>query len=142
MATFSPASRSSQPQSTPRERSRSAAFGQTNWPLRIGYVVALFVLVVVCFGPSLAPHDPLKQNFAARIGDRWAGPPFPPFQSLAYPLGSDRFGRDLWSRLLWAVRPTMILVTIVALARLVLGAIFGLIAGWSQIGRASCRERV
>lgn len=102
-----------------------------NWPLRLGTAIALLVLVAAIVGPAVAPRDPLLQNFALRVRGTWIGPPFPPFASWDYPLGSDQFGRDLWSRLLWAVRPTMVLVMIVAGVRLVLGTLLGLVAGWS-----------
>lgn len=102
-----------------------------NWPLRLGSAIALLVFGAALIGPMIAPRDPLLQNFALRVRGDWIGPPFPPFANWDYPLGSDQFGRDLWSRLLWAVRPTMILVVIVAGVRLVLGTLLGLVAGWS-----------
>jgi peptide/nickel transport system permease protein len=43
-----------------------------------------------------------------------------------FPLGSDQFGRDLPSRLLWGVRPTLVMVSFVAAVRLVLGMVIGL----------------
>ena len=63
----------------------------------------MIVFVAAVLGPAVAPNDPLAQNFALRVRGRFVGPPFPPFVSWEYPLGSDPFGRDLWSRLLWAV---------------------------------------
>jgi ABC-type dipeptide/oligopeptide/nickel transport system permease subunit/outer membrane protein assembly factor BamB len=42
------------------------------------------------------------------------------------------FGRDILSRILWAVRPTLIMVVIVAFVRLVIGTIIGLLAGWTN----------
>jgi len=101
-----------------------------NWPLRIGGTIALLVIFLACFGPALAPRDPLEQTYATRIRGIWSGPPFPPFASWSFPLGSDQFGRDLYSRLLWGVRPTMIMVVSVALARLLLGTLVGLLVGW------------
>ncbi len=102
-----------------------------NWPLRLGTGIALLVFVAAVLGPAVAPNDPLAQNFALRVRGRFVGPPFPPFASWEYPLGSDPFGRDLWSRLLWAVQPTMLLVVIVSSTRLILGTLLGLVAGWS-----------
>jgi ABC-type dipeptide/oligopeptide/nickel transport system permease subunit len=88
-------------------------------------------VLVAIFGPTLAPRDPLERTLIAEIGERIRGTPFPPFQSWDFPLGSDRFGRDLFSRLIWAVRPTLILVAIVAALRLLIGVLLGVIAGWS-----------
>lgn len=94
-------------------------------------IVALLCLVAVV-GPPLARHDPLARTLVAEIGGRVRGVPFPPFQSWEFPLGSDRFGRDTLSRLLWAVRPTLVLVGLVAALRLALGVLVGAVAGWSQ----------
>lgn len=102
-----------------------------NWPLYLG----LFILVVIAFlsiaGPSLAPRDPLEENIIIRVGDGWDIPPFA-FLTPGFPLGSDEFGRDIFSRLLIGIRPTMIMVLIVAVVRLLLGMLNGLIAGWSS----------
>jgi peptide/nickel transport system permease protein len=111
----------------------SAVSGSTrrNWHLILGCLVVLLVIVIAIAGPFLAPKDPLEEHTIIQIGDDWEVPPFPAFKVPGYPLGSDRFGRDLLSRLLWAVRPTMTLVSIVALVRLALGTLIGVIAGWS-----------
>ncbi|OGO40987.1 MAG: hypothetical protein A2W36_03240 [Chloroflexi bacterium RBG_16_58_14] len=49
-----------------------------------------------------------------------------------FPLGSDQFGRNLYSRILYAIQPTMVMVIIVALMRQFLGTVIGLGAGWSR----------
>lgn len=105
-----------------------------NWPLLAGAAIVGALLLVALVGPQLAPKDPLGRTLVAQIGGRRLGVPFPPFQSWEFPLGSDRFGRDLWSRLLWAVRPTLLLATIVAGVRLGLGLLIGIVAGWSRDG--------
>ena len=81
--------------------------------------------------PTLAPKDPREQKLIIQIDDTWLTPPYPAFTP-GYPLGSDNLGRDLFSWLLWSVRPTMILVMIVALLRLALGLFIGDGAGWSD----------
>jgi peptide/nickel transport system permease protein len=101
-------------------------------PLIAGAAIVLLLVLVAILGPALAPHGPLERTLIAQIGGRTLGVPFPPFQSWEFPLGSDRFGRDLFSRLLWAVRPTLVLVTIVAAVRLALGLLIGAVAGWSR----------
>ena len=82
-------------------------------------------------GPALAPADPLQESYIGKVGERFIRPPFPPNTVEGYPLGSDEWGRDLLSRLLWAIRPTLTLVLVVAAVRLVLGIAAGLISGWS-----------
>ena len=103
-----------------------------NWPLIIGLVLVLCILFLAVFGPSLALRDPLETNTVVKVGGEWVRLPYPPFAVPGFPLGSDAYGRDLLSRLLWGIRPTLILVTVVACVRLVLGVLIGLAAGWSS----------
>lgn len=108
-----------------------------NWPFLIGVLIVLAILLLAIIGPQLAQSDPLEMTALIKVGERYATPPYPMF-SPGYPLGSDAEGRDLLSRMLWAIRPTMILVLVVASVRLVLGTLIGLSAGWSTswLGRA------
>ena len=90
-------------------------------------------MLLAFFGPLLAPQDPLKENFLVFLNDTaFVKPPFPAFATPGFPLGSDEFGRDLFSRLLWGIRPTFTLVLVVASVRLIIGTILGLISGWSD----------
>jgi ABC-type dipeptide/oligopeptide/nickel transport system permease subunit len=105
-----------------------------NLPLRIGLGLALLVLALALFGPSLAAHDPLQVYKSMRINDTtYGGPPLravPPFATARFPLGVDYVSRDVLSRLLWAVRPTLILCCVVVAARLAVGLLIGTLAGW------------
>lgn len=106
-----------------------------NLPLALGVAMLLVALFVAAFGPALAPRDPTDLTYVLNIGGVFVRPPFPPFAAPEFPLGSDSFGRDTLSQLLWAVRPTLVLVGLVLAARLALGAGIGMLAGWSG-GRA------
>ncbi|MCA9933774.1 MAG: ABC transporter permease [Ardenticatenaceae bacterium] len=107
-----------------------------NYPLYIGFVLSAFFVLVALVGPSLAPQDPLEQfNDVLFIGDRSYIPsrnPIPPFRLEMFPLGTDNAGRDLLSRLLNAVRPTLILSVTIVVVRLLIGTSLGLLAGWYQ----------
>ncbi len=105
---------------------------RVNGPLILGIVMVTLVMVVAVAGPQLAPADPLAETKVLEVGGTWMTPPFPAFKVPGFPLGSDAFGRDLYSRLLWAVGPTMTMVVTVATVRLVLGVIVGLVSGWSE----------
>jgi peptide/nickel transport system permease protein len=102
-----------------------------NWPLLLGGLIVLCVLAIAIVGPALAPQDPMERHVIIEVEDGWERPPFPALTVPGFPLGSDQYGRDLLSWVLWAVRPTLIMVSIVALVRLVLGTWIGLLAGWS-----------
>lgn len=114
--------------------SHSSATGR-NWRLILGGAIVFLVIVLAVVGPFLAPQDPLEEHTIIQTEDGWETAPFPVFRVPGFPLGSDDRGRDLLSRLLWGIRPTMIMVLVVALVRLVLGTIVGIVSGWSR-GRA------
>ncbi len=106
-----------------------------NTPLALGLVLTGMVLVLALFGPALAPYNPLERTDMIEIGGEFYGTPpiaraVPPFTTDRFPLGTDRDMRDLLSRLLWAVRPTLILCLAVTAARLLIGVPLGLMAGW------------
>ena len=108
-----------------------------NRSLLIGFMLVLLVVLIAIIGPRLAPQDPMAEHAILQVEDEWFIPPFDVFKVQGYTLGSDEFGRDLLSRILHAVRPTLIMVAIVALVRLFLGTLIGLGAGWSngRLGR-------
>lgn len=110
--------------------------GERNWFLFLGLGITLMVILLAWVGPHLAGRDPMETVGIIRVGDRWLQPPFAPGQVPGYPLGSDEFGRDVFSRLLWAIRPTLMIVIAVSLLRLFLGTSIGLLIGWSR-GRAA-----
>ncbi len=106
-----------------------------NLPLLLGGVLSLLIVGIAVVGPFLAPHDPMESyDNITRNGVMYGLPPdgrnLPPFSDAAYPLGWDFGRRDLLSRILYAVRPTLVLCLVIALLRIVAGTLFGLVAGW------------
>jgi peptide/nickel transport system permease protein len=105
-----------------------------NIPLIIGLGLTAVFLFIAAFGPALAPQDPMVVfNDAMMIGDKVYIPaslPVPPFELNQFVLGTDNVGRDLYSRLLNAIRPTLFLCLTIAAVRLMLGITFGLFSGW------------
>lgn len=105
-----------------------------NYPLWIGAALLAVFLFIAVFGPRLSPFEPVEiLTDVFRVGDRAYLPtvqPVPPFTLDEVILGTDIAGRDLLSRLLWAVRPTLILCAAIAGLRIFLGLLLGLIAGW------------
>lgn len=101
-----------------------------NGSLTIGLWILAVVVAVAVVGPWLAPQDPLARTAVLQIDGRWVGPPYPPLTP-GFLLGSDQAGRDLFSQLLWAIRPTLLLVLIIASIRLVIGVAVGLLAGFA-----------
>jgi peptide/nickel transport system permease protein len=102
-----------------------------NWSLILGALLVLLITGIAIGGPSLTPSDPLEMSMIVKVGDKYLRTPYPPLTP-GYPLGSDYMGRDMLSRLLWGIKPTLTMVLIVAGIRLVLGTTIGLSAGWSN----------
>lgn len=105
-----------------------------NYSLIIGLSLTLLFLLIAIVGSTIAPYDP-TQRFTdiIRVDGNTYIPsvrPIAPFVLDMFPLGTDHVGRDLLSRLLWAVRPTMITCVAVVLARLLIGLPLGVLSGW------------
>jgi peptide/nickel transport system permease protein len=104
-----------------------------NWPLVFGALIVLAAGWLAVLGPDLAPKDPLERKLTLQVDGEWLRLPYAP-GTPGFPLGTDNDGRDMLSRLLWGVGPTLSMVMIVAAVRLILGSAIGLTAGWSQSG--------
>lgn len=91
-------------------------------PLAVsGLLIVLALLAMAAFAPLFATHDPFEQNLSQRLL-----PPGTP----GYLLGTDDFGRDIWSRIVFGARITLYIVTLVVLTAPVLGLLIGTIAGY------------
>ena len=103
-----------------------------NWPLWIGLVLLALILLLAWAGPQIAPHDPVKPIYIVQdpATQTFIKPPFRPGQVPGFPLGADPLGRDTLSQILWALRPTLVLVLVAAAVRLLLGLIIGVASGW------------
>jgi peptide/nickel transport system permease protein len=84
-----------------------------------GALVALVALGAI-FAPWLSPHDPMEQNVLLRLAGPTAG----------YPLGTDAFGRDILSRILWGGRVSLLVSTTAVALAIVIGGALGLLAGY------------
>ena len=91
-------------------------------PLAVsGALIVLLLLAMASFAPVFATHDPFLQNLSQRLL-----PPGTP----GHWLGTDDFGRDIWSRIVYGARITLYIVTLVVLTAPVLGLLIGTIAGY------------
>lgn len=90
------------------------------WP-----VLALLILVTVTFvailGPALAPMDPNRQNIVMRLAEPLSEGP----GGTTFLLGSDALGRDVFSRLLYGARVSLL----VGIAAIAVGGTIGVAAG-------------
>ncbi len=102
-----------------RARAFAARFRRNNLAMGGLLVTASFVLVAL-LAPILAPYDPAAVDVPARL----QGP------SLAHPFGTDRYGRDLFSRVLFGARIALQVAVATPLVAGAVGVPVGLIAGY------------
>ena len=108
------------PRSLDPARAARARWRRTVTPVAlIGATLVGLVVVVALAAPVLAPHPP-----AAQI----AKPLLPPGST--YLLGTDEFGRDELSRLIWGARVSLYVGGLAVLIALALGATAGVVAGF------------
>ena len=89
-----------------------------------GLVIVVALLVVAAFAPLIAPHDPLAQTLANRLkppsGANW--------------FGTDSLGRDIFSRIVYGTRVTLVIVMLVVITvgpiGLLIGCAAGYLGGW------------
>ncbi len=88
-------------------------------------LLALLVLVGVVLAACLAPHLPLADPDTVDTANRLR-PLFTP----GHPLGTDEFGRDLLSRLVWGARVSLLAGAATAAAAMLVGVVLGVLSGY------------
>ena len=83
-------------------------------------IYAVFVLTAI-FADSIAPYDP-----TATLGIPGQAP------GNGYLMGLDFIGRDVWSRVLYGGRSTLVLAVLATLVTYLVGGAIGLVAGFSR----------
>ncbi len=106
-----------------RERSQSQrvwrAFTRNRAAL-VGLAMSVIITLMSLAAPWLSQHDPLRQQARYRLD--------PPSQE--YILGRDDFGRDIWSRILYAGRISLLVGVGSVVIGSSIGALIGLLAGY------------
>ncbi|MDM8347078.1 ABC transporter permease [Pseudochrobactrum sp. sp1633] len=91
--------------------------GISTW---IGIIVVLLLVGAAIFAPLLAPYDPAEQDIFKQL--------MPP--SAENWFGTDNFGRDILSRLLWGARYSLTIGLLAIAAATIIGTLIGMIAGY------------
>lgn len=110
-------------------RERRRADIKKNWhlfrsdiPGMVGAVVLLIFILMAIFTPFIANASMLDVTEQLDV-PRYAPP------SLAHPLGTDDLGRELWVRILWGSRVSILVGVAATLMSMLIGTIMGLAAG-------------
>ena len=87
----------------------------------IGLIIAVMIINIAIFAPFIAPFHYAKQNFTDSL--------LPPF-SPGHILGTDEFGRDLFSRLIFGARISLEVGLVATSLAAFIGVFLGLISGY------------
>jgi peptide/nickel transport system permease protein len=99
----------------------SVGLRNANTNLRLGAaIVALWVLIAL-FAPWIAPYDPIAQDMSARLHA----------PNLAHLFGTDNFGRDILSRVIYGTRVDLKMGVLGVLFPFLIGTTLGSIAGYA-----------
>lgn len=88
---------------------------------QIGIVLVLLYITVALFASILAPYSPIEQHARDRLQE----------PSATYWLGTDEFGRDILSRLMYGATNSLRVALLSVVVACVLGTALGMIAGYT-----------
>lgn len=86
----------------------------------IGTCIFVLFILLALFGPSIAPYefDEIIRGAAREV------------PSLQFPFGTDRLGRDIFSRVLWGAREIIIIPGVATVIAVCIGTVMGLVLGY------------
>jgi peptide/nickel transport system permease protein len=101
------------------------AFARRNPFVLIGGAILLVVVLAAVCAPLLTASDPVRPSFGQRLRAPWGlgG-------TAARPLGADNLGRDIYARLLYGGRISLVLATSAVVLATGVGVLVGLLAGY------------
>ena len=90
---------------------------------RVGAAVLLAIVLVALFAPLLAPYDPALQLDIAHLKGQ--------APSLAHPLGTDPYSRDVLSRMIHGTRISLAVALVAVSLAMTIGIAVGAVAGFA-----------
>lgn len=110
----------SMPSRAPSWRIKAMAFASDNKLFVFGALLLLLIILAAVFAPWLAPYEPNKIVFSQKLlALNWA-----------HWMGTDEFGRDILSRVLYGARTSLIIGVSVTLIAMLIGIPIGLVSGY------------
>lgn len=94
---------------------------------RIGIGIVGLVVLLAWLGPAVAPADPIGQHDV--VATRFLSPGTTDPLGVFHLLGTDRLGRDVWSRLVHGARVSLAVGALTMIVSLTIGIMVGLVAG-------------
>src|SRR5262247_813915 len=96
------------------------------YPL-VPLALLMFLLVIpALFAPQVAPYDPLQGSLSKRLKP----PAWQQGGTMEYPLGTDKLGRDMLSRIIYGARVSLAVFLVAIFVGGVIGTVLGMISGY------------
>jgi peptide/nickel transport system permease protein len=86
-------------------------------PGRTGLIILLLMITIALAAPILAPYDPYQQSTASLLSPSWS-----------HWLGTNHVGQDIWSRLVFGARTSLLVGFGVGILATLLSTVFGVSA--------------
>ena len=86
----------------------------------IGAIMLLLLFALCLLTPYIARYDPIKQNYREMLQT----------PSAQHYFGTDRYGRDIWSRILWGGRRLLMISLLAVLVGILVGIPMGTLSGY------------
>ena len=93
---------------------------KSNYLFTFGVIICLFWIIMAIIAPFLAPYDPVVQDLTLRLKA----------PSAAHIFGTDNFGRDIFSRVIYGGRYSLLAGCLTVVIAGCIGTIYGAIAGY------------
>jgi ABC-type dipeptide/oligopeptide/nickel transport system permease subunit len=104
-----------------------------NYSLYFGIIFVTFLFFLSIFGPFLAPHTLTETLETKYENGTIFAPPLDPLISSDYPLGTDKWGYDISSMILFGIRHTIFISLAITLIKMTIGTIIGIYIGtWKR----------
>lgn len=101
-------------------------YTKASLPVKIGLLIILIWVLTAVFAPLLTEYDPSK----ADITNSFLPPAFCEGGVREHPLGTDEVGRDIYARLVYGSRISLIVAILSGMVSMVIGTIAGMLAGY------------
>ena len=82
--------------------------------------IIIILILIAIFAPLIAPYDPTYQDYSAVLAE----------PSMAHPFGTDEYGRDILSRIIYGSRVSISIGIVAQVVASLVGVTLGSIAGY------------
>lgn len=93
---------------------------KSNYLFTLGVIICIFWIVMAILAPVVAPYDPVVQDMAQKLQA----------PSATHWFGTDKFGRDIFSRVIYGGRYSLLAGCLTVLIAGIIGTFYGAIAGY------------